>query len=187
MKKFAFQNQELAIIHFFLGNFFIEIGFVFCYACGLCVFFFFFCLLCSGTWVKSFLWELSFKLTFKERISMKVVLALRMLTETRGEYITGIQRKILEKFLKIYISLSWEVKKIKNLELSGETRWTLTFSAQFNFFLSLWCLRELPRKGNMICQQSRHFNRVIQNSSRRRIERLMAQFPSQVLFCLLQS
>lgn len=70
---------------------------------------FFFCLLCSGTWVKSFLWELSFKVTFKERISMKVVLALRMLTETRGKYITGIQRKILEMFLKIYISLSWEV------------------------------------------------------------------------------
>lgn len=37
---------------------------------------------------------------------MKVVLALRMLTETRGKYITGIQRKILEMFLKIYISLS---------------------------------------------------------------------------------
>lgn len=141
--------------------------------CVFFFFFFFFCLLCSGTWVKSFLWELSFKVTFKERISMKDVLALRMLTETRGEYITGIQRKILEKFLKIYISLSWEVKKIKNLELSGETRWTLTFSAQFNFFLSLWCLRELPRKGNMICQQRRHFNWVIQNSSRRRIERLM--------------
>ena len=95
--------------------------------CFVLFFFFFFCLLCSGTWVKSFLWELSFKVTFKERISVKVVLALRMLTETRGEYITGIQRKILEKFLKIYISLSWEVKKIKNLELSGETRWNLDF------------------------------------------------------------
>ena len=175
MKKYAFQNQELAITHFCLGKYFIEIRFVFCYAFGLCVgiFFFFFCLLCSGTWVKSFLWELSFKVTFKERSSMKVALALRMLTEARGEYITGIQRKILEQFLKIYISLSWEVKKIKNLELSGETRWTLTFSAHFNFFLSLWCLRELLRKGNIICQQSRHFNRVIQNSSRRRIERLM--------------
>ena len=53
---------------------------------------------------------------------MKVALALRMLTEARGEYITGIQRKILEQFLKIYISLSGEVKKSKNLELSGETR-----------------------------------------------------------------